>query len=458
MTDSSWLRRNFVTDKSFYRKMIFLILPVVMQNIVNQGVNMMDTVMVGKLGEVAISAASLSNQFYQIFHFLSMGLSAAGIVLAAQYWGGGKREKVHKVFDLMLQLIAVVAVVFAICTFLFPTEILTVYTKDPDVIREGARYLQVTAFIFLPHGISVVLSNLIRAIGNANVGMVSSCISFVVNVICNYIFIFGKLGLPAMGVRGAALGTLCARLVEVVVCLVYILRIEKTLKYRFAGVFSLPGKLLFREFYRLGLPAVISDTLLGLSDSMISVILGHMGKEVVSSYAIVNVLTRVCTVATLGVATAAGVLIGQTVGRGDFEEAHRQGRSFLLLSAGIGLISGLIVWLVGVWSIDLYEISDTTYDIAVAMMQASAIVTLFQCTQSVTTKGILRGGGDTRFLMVADVVFQWCACIPLGFLTGIVLKLDPFWVLISLRIDYIIKAVWMTFRINGNKWIHTVQA
>lgn len=222
--------------------------------------------------------------------------------------------------------------------------------------------------------------------------------------------------------------------------------------------FHLPQKLLVKEFCRLGLPAVISDTLLGLSDSLISVILGHMGKAVVSSYAIVTVVTKVCTVATLGVATAAGVQMGQTVGKGDFNQAHKEGKSFLLISGIIGIISGVLVLTLGTLSIGLYNIEASTYKIAAEMMAASAVVSLFQCTQSVTTKGILRGDGNTKFLMVADVIFQWCACLPLGYLTGLVWNLSPFWVLIALRIDYIIKAMWMSFRLKSDKWIHKVKS
>ncbi len=452
-----WLRKYIVTDRDFYKQMLVLTLPVVLQSIINQGVNMMDTIMVGKLGEVSISASSLANQFYQIYLFLCMGFSAAGLVLASQYWGAGKKDTVKRVCDLVLQLVFLLGIAFAIISFLFPAQIMSVYTNDADVIREGASYLKVTSFVYLPHGLGLIIANMVRSIGNTKLGLIVSSISFLVNIGCNYIFIFGKLGIPAMGVTGAALGTLCARVVEFIVCIVYILKIEKLLKYRFDGLLRLPSKNLIKEFRRLGLPAVISDTLLGFSNSILSVILGHMGKEMVSSYAIVTVLDRMCTIATMGVASAAGVMIGQTIGKGDFERAHKEGKSFLALSIAMGIISASLVLLVGTWSIGLYEITESTYSITVSMMQASAVIVLFQSTATTTTKGVLRGGGDTRFLMFADVIFQWCASIPLGYLAGLVLHLPPFWVLIALRIDYIIKAIWMSFRMQGNKWIHKVK-
>ena len=448
------LGRYIVTDKAFYRKALLLIVPVVLQSIINQGVNMMDTVMVGKLGEASISASSLANQFYNIFVFLCMGISAAGVVLSSQYFGAGDLKTVRRVFDLVLQIVIVGAVAFALLSFLLPGQIMRVFTDEEDVIELGAQYLRITALIYLPHGISLVLSNVMRSIGNAKLGLYVSVASFVVNIGANYVFIFGKLGMPALGVMGAAVGTLIARVVEFLFCTVYLFKVEKVLHYQVRGLVKLPSRALFGEFRRLGLPAVISDSILALAASVMSIILGHMGKEVVSSYAIVTVMDRMATVATMGLASASGVIIGQTVGEGEFERAKKEGWTFLYLSIAIGLIAGVLVLTLGEWSIGLYEITPSTVEIAVSMMQASAIIVVFQAVQSTLSKGILRGGGDTKFLMVADVIFQWCASIPLGYLAGIVLHFPPFWVLIALRIDFFIKAVWLTFRLKGDKWIH----
>ena len=453
-------KKYIVTDGDFYKRAMLLIIPVLLQNLINQGVNMMDTVMVGKLGEVSISASSLANQYYAIYNIMCMGISAAGLVLASQYWGAGEPKTVRRTFDLVLQIVMIMGAILGVLTALFPEAIMSLYTPDPDVIREGAKYLKITAFIFLPHGISLVMSNVIRAVGNARLGLVISVLSFVVNIGANYVFIFGvpALGIPALGVMGAALGTLCARIIELLVCAVYMLKVEKVLVYRPSGVLKPPKKALFREFIRLGLPAIISDTLLGLAATVISMILGHMGKEATSAYAIVVVIERLCTVATGGIASASGVMIGQTVGQGDYERAHREGRSFLLISVGIGLFASALVRFAGVWSIGMYEITPETYDIAVSMMSSSAIIVFFQAVQSALSKGILRGGGDTKFLMIADVIFQWVASIPLGFVMGLLLDVSPFWVLIALRIDYIIKSVWLTVRLGGTKWIHKARS
>lgn len=448
------LEKYRVSDRRFYERVLVILIPIVLQSVINQGVNMMDTIMVGRLGEASISASSLANQFYNIFVFLCMGISAAGLVLASQYYGAGDMKTVRRVFDLILQIVIVGGTAFALVTFLFPKQIMGIYTNEQDVIELGAQYLRVTALIYLPHGISLVVSNVIRSIGNAKLGLYVSIASFVVNIGANYVFIFGKLGMPALGVMGAAVGTLIARAVEFGFCTVYLLKKEKILRYRPSGLLKLPGRELFGEFRRLGMPAIISDSLLALAASAISIILGHMGKEIVSAYAIVTVVDRMATVAIQGVSSASGVVIGQTVGEGAFDRAQKEAWTFLILSVLVGTVGAVLVLFLGEWSVSLYEITASTAEITVRMMEASAIVVFFQAIQSALSKGILRGGGDTKFLMIADIIFQWVASIPLGALAGLVLGLDPFWVLIALRIDFIIKSVWLVFRLRSGKWIH----
>lgn len=449
--------KYFISDRIFYREAVKIILPVVLQAIINQGVNMMDTIMLGSLGEVAISGSSLANQFYTIYTFLCMGLSAAGLVLAAQYWGAGDKAAVRRVFDLLIQIITAASLVFAALSLAFPRQILAIYTADPAVIEAGAQYLRITAFVYLPHGISLVISNIMRSVGNARIGLYVSIASFCVNLGCNYVFIFGKLGFPAMGVAGAALGTLCARIVEFFTCALFVLKIDRSLCYRLGGLLQLPRGTMPHEFIRYGLPAIVSDTILAFAASAISIILGHMGRETVSAYSIVMVVDRMCTITTSGVGSAAGVMVGQSVGAGRRAEAKKRGFSFLLLTVAIGIIGAVLVLLVGDWSIGLYDISAKTIAITRTMMLASALVLPFQNVASTLGKGVLRGGGDTKFLMVADVIFQWVASIPLGYLTGIVLHTSPFVVLLAVHIDNVIKGIWFTVRLAGDKWIHQVK-
>ena len=427
-------------DRHLFAQAMMIIIPVLLQSIINQGVNMMDTIMVGSLGEVSISASSLANQFYNIYTFWCMGLSAAGLVLTAQYYGQGDKETVKRVLDMLIQIIAISGLI-----------------DDPLVIEEGVQYLRITAFVFLPHGLSLIVSNLMRSVGNARIGLYVSLTSFIINIGANYVFIFGKLGFAPMGVTGAALGTLCARVVEFAVCAVFVLKIDKCLEYRLTKVLRLPSRLLIREFIRLGLPAIVSDMALAFASSAIGIILGHMGKAYVTAYSIVTVVDRMCTIASMAVASSAGILVGQAIGAGEYEEAKRRGVTFLLLSTVIGLLGSVLVVLVGDWSISLYDIEASTVEITKSMMLASALILTFQNAQTTLGKGILRGGGDTKFLMVLDVILQWCTSIPLGYLVGIVFQASAFVVLITVKIDFVIKSLLFLRRMFSDKWMHSVK-
>ena len=409
-------------DRHLFAQAMMIIIPVLLQSIINQGVNMMDTIMVGSLGEVSISASSLANQFYNIYTFWCMGLSAAGLVLTAQYYGQGDKETVKRVLDMLIQIIAISGLLFGIVTMC-----------------------------------SLIVSNLMRSVGNARIGLYVSLTSFIINIGANYVFIFGKLGFAPMGVTGAALGTLCARVVEFAVCAVFVLKIDKCLEYRLTKVLRLPSRLLIREFIRLGLPAIVSDMALAFASSAIGIILGHMGKAYVTAYSIVTVVDRMCTIASMAVASSAGILVGQAIGAGEYEEAKRRGVTFLLLSTVIGLLGSVLVVLVGDWSISLYDIEASTVEITKSMMLASALILTFQNAQTTLGKGILRGGGDTKFLMVLDVILQWCTSIPLGYLVGIVFQASAFVVLITVKIDFVIKSLLFLRRMFSDKWMHSVK-
>lgn len=444
-------------DRHLFAQAMMIIIPVLLQSIINQGVNMMDTIMVGSLGEVSISASSLANQFYNIYTFWCMGLSAAGLVLTAQYYGQGDKETVKRVLDMLIQIIAISGLLFGVVTMCFARQIMAIYIDDPLVIEEGVQYLRITAFVFLPHGLSLIVSNLMRSVGNARIGLYVSLTSFIINIGANYVFIFGKLGFAPMGVAGAALGTLCARVVEFAVCAVFVLKIDKCLEYRLTKVLRLPSRLLIREFIRLGLPAIVSDMALAFASSAIGIILGHMGKAYVTAYSIVTVVDRMCTIASMAVASSAGILVGQAIGAGEYEEAKRRGVTFLLLSTVIGLLGSVLVVLVGDWSISLYDIEASTVEITKSMMLASALILTFQNVQTTLGKGILRGGGDTKFLMVLDVILQWCTSIPLGYLVGIVFQASAFVVLITVKIDFVIKSLLFLRRMLSDKWMHSVK-
>lgn len=448
------MKITLICDKNFYRKILSIMLPVALQQAINIGVNMMDTVMLGSFGEIQLSASSLANQYYNCFTILCMGIIGGSSILASQFWGAGDKEHVRETFNMALRLSLGVSVVFAIITFFFAPQIMRIYSSDPDVIEQGVRYLNVTVFVFALHGTSLVATQLMRSVGKAQLGLFVSIVSFIVNVGANYIFIFGKFGAPRLEIAGAAVGTLIARSVEFLLTFVYILHLDRDLGLRVHHLMCSPSGHLYRNYFRLGAPVLISDSLLGIGSTMVSVILGHMGTVAVSANAICQVVDRLCTVVIQGVSNASGVIIGNTIGSGDTNLAIRQGESFYLLSMIFGAVSALLVFLIGPISISMYNLTPETILATRHLMNAYVIVVFFQAIQSVMTKGVLRGGGDTKFLMKADILFMWLVSIPVGAIAGLVFHQPPWITMLCLRLDYIIKSAWCVSRLLSGKWIH----
>lgn len=448
------MRVTIVKDRQFYLSTMGIMFPVALQQAINMGVNMLDTMMLGSFGEVQLSASSLANQYYSFFQIFCMGIIGGTSVLAAQYWGANEKQKVRDIFNMALRLAVALAFVFMALTWLFPAQIMSVYTSEADVIHQGVRYLKITTFIFLIHGTSLVAAQLMRTVGEAKLGLIVSVISFVVNIIANYAFIFGKFGAPRMEIAGAALGTLFARTAEFLVTFFYILVMDNKLKLKVKNLWKSPSRELYRSYFKLGLPVLVSDGLLGLGSNIVSVILGHMGAAVVASNAICQVIDRLCTVVIAGVSNASSIITGQTIGMGDRKKAMEQGETFYLLSIVFGALSALAIFIFGPMTIGVYSLTEETLVVVRQLMNAYVVIVFFQAIQSVMTKGVLRGGGDTKFLMKADILFMWMVSIPLGILGGLVLHWPAWVVMLCLRIDYIIKSVWCVSRLLSGKWIH----
>jgi len=450
---SSIFGMHLVREKEFYTQVRRIMVPVALQQAINIGVNMMDTIMLGSFGEAQLSASSLANSFYNLFVILCMGIIGGCSVLAAQYWGANNKEKVRETFNLAIRLSVFLSLIFAAVTALFPEQIMRLYSNEQDVIDYGVRYLRITTYIYIFHGTSQVTAFLMRSIQQPKLGLTVSVISFFVNVFANWVFIFGKLGAPRMEIAGAALGTLIARCVEFTVTFVYVLVIDKSMGLRPRHLLRGPTKELYYNYFRLGFAALISDGFLGLGTSVMNMILGRMGSAVVAANAICQVVDRLFTVVVSGVSNAASIITGNTVGRGDREAAIRQGQTFYLLSVAFGFISAVLVFFLGTLTISAYNLDVTTIVIAKEMMLAYTVIAFFQSVQSVMTKGVLRGGGDTRFLMVADVLFLWIVSLPLGYVVGLMLGAPGWLSVLCLRIDWVIKSVWCVRRLNSGKWI-----
>ena len=445
----------FVRDKSFYLKLITFGLPIALQQLITVGVNIADNIMIGQLGETLMSSVTLSNNFMSIYQIMCMGLGMGASVLTSRFFGMQDETNLKKTVNLMFRLEFIIATFFALATAFFPGQILGLFTNEEDVILAGIGYLLISVPCFYLNGYALTTSIVLRSVGKGVIPLASSIVSFFVNIFFNWVFIFGNLGAPKMGVKGAALGTLIARVFEFVIILGYLFFKEENIKLRFKDLL-MSVKSLIGEYVRISIPVLISDTLLGLGNSAVAVVMGHIGATFVAANSIVTVTMQLSTVVIQGISQASCAITGITIGEGDIKKAKEQGVTFAVLGFLFGIIGCGIILLLSNPIISTYKIEPATKALANELMDALAIVVLFQSANSILTKGVLRGGGDTKFLMYADILFLWVCSIPLGAIAGLVFHWSGFMIFIMLKLDQFIKAVWCLFRLKSGKWIKKV--
>ena len=447
----------FVRDKKFYRTLAAFALPIAAQQLITVGVNMADNIMLGQLGETSMSGATLANNFISLFQIMCMGFGMGASVLTSRFYGMKERNSLKKAINIMFRLELIVATLFAVATALIPGRIMGMFTADADIIRAGTGYLLISILCYYLNGYAMTTSIVLRSVGKATIPLMSSIYSFFINIFFNWMFIFGHLGAPEMGVNGAALGTLIARIVEFSITMGYLLFKDQNIQMRIKDLF-MNTRDLYGEYIRISIPVLVSDTLLGLGNVAVSTVMGHIGAAFVAANAITTVTMQLATVVIQGISQASCTITGITLGEGEPEKAQKQGVTFAAIGFLIGAVGcGLILLLRGP-IIGAYKILPETKALAYELMDAVAIVVLFQSANSILTKGVLRGGGDTKFLMIADILFLWVCSIPLGALAGLVFHWPGFWIYTMLKIDQFIKAIWCLFRLKSGKWIKKIKS
>ena len=448
--------KEYLGTKELYVKMAKIAIPVSLQSLITVGINLMDTIMLSKMGDAQISASSLAGQFINLFMICCMGIGMGASVLTSRFWGMQDKQSLKKTITIMLRFVAVFATIFTVITILSPEWIMKIYSDDPEIIKYGAIYLKWMIPTYICTGLTLTCTIVLRTVRQVQIPLFCSISAFFVNVFSNWVFIFGHLGAPRMEIAGAALGTLIARVFELCFICGYFFFIDKRIAYRLHDL-TMKCKDLLGEYIRISIPVLISDGLLAFGNNTVAMIMGRIGKTFVAANSVTTVVQQLSSVLTTGVCNASGIITGHTMGEGNYEKAQKQGYAFLFMGFLIGCFSALVIYLLRGPIINYYDVSAEAKAIAWDLMNAIIIINIFQSMNSILTKGVLRAGGDTTFLMAGDILFLWVASIPLGYLAGLKWGLPSFWIYTFLKIDQIIKCVWCYFRLRSGKWLKKIK-
>lgn len=439
-------------DREFFRLVFRISLPIAGQNLLGVLVSTMDTIMLGSLGEVSLSAANLGNQLQFIYMIVISGVASGTNILVAQYWGKGEIEPIKRIVAIMYRVVLALALlVFCVAAFL-PERFMSIYTTDPAVIAAGAQYLRILAPAYLLFGLASATVSMLRGVRTVRIAIVVYLISLGVNIFFNWIFIFGMFGAPRMEVAGAAVGTLLARVAELTTVILYLLFFEKKIRLRPRDLWRFDRTLL-GDYARVASPVICNELLWSVGASMLSVVVGRMGTDVVAANSIATVLNQFVSVTLMGLSNAAAVIIGNTIGQGDHRLVQSRAVRLLGLSVCFGLAACLLTNLIKTPMLSIYTVSDTTKAMAIQIMTVYSVVVIFQAMAGTSMVGILRGGGDVKFVLVADVIFLWVVSIPMGFIAANLLHFPVWAVFVVLKCDELLKDSISIPRILRGRWM-----
>ena len=432
-------------EKGFYKRFLILLLPLALQSVISYSVSLADNLMVGSLGELALSGVYTATQLQNFLHMLVAGLSAALIVLASQYWG--KRD-----IGIAVKLALGAGLLLELLTLVFPAPIMRLFTNDPAIVQESLQYLRIIRFTYLFFCLTQVLIASMRCVETVRIGLYVSIMTFCVNVFLNWVLIFGNLGAPALGVRGAAIATLTARILETIVMILYVGFIDKKLKIRIRDLLH-SDRFLLRSFFSYGLPVILGDIFWGINLASQGAIIGRLGETAVASVSIANTVFSLFSVAVYGAAGASAIIIGQTVGAGAYDKVRSYVRTLQVLFVGIGLVSGAALFLARGYLGLFYNLEPETLKLTVSLLTVLSVTIVGTSYQMSSLTGIVRAGGATHFVLINDLIFVWCVVIPSALLAAFVFEASPAVVYACLKSDQILKCLVAAVKVNRFRWI-----
>ena len=443
-----------IAKDSFYRTLLTLVLPITLQGLVNQAVNSADVFMLGYVGQDALSAVSLANQVQFWITGFFWGATSGTALMIAQYWGKGDKRAVQSVMGIGLKVSLVFTAALALAALLFPATIMTLFTGENELIRVGAGYLRVIAVTFILQSITQIYECSMRSIGRAGVATTISSVALITNVVLNAALIFGLAGLPRLGVTGVAIATVIARLLEAALCVIDALK-SRVIRYDWRTLVGRNAPLT-RDFFKYSIPALANDISWTVAFSTYSIILGHLGSDVVAAAAVATTVRDLCTVACMSLGAAAVTIIGNELGAGKLEEARKDGRRIIWLSLVSGAATGLLILALRPALARLFPLTDSARDYLWFMLLVSSYYVVGQCVNTVIITGIFRAGGDTKFGMWCDTINMWCVAVPIGFLSAFVFHLPPRWVYFILCLDEFYKVPVEIIHYRKYKWLRNV--
>ena len=439
----------------FYRPILKLTVPIILQNLLSTAVNSADVFMLNYVGQTHVASVSLAAQYATVLFMILYGLGTGVTMLSAQYFGKKDFRAINLVQGIALRFSLIVSAVFALGGFFFPEAMMRVFTHDPELIQIGAEYLRNISVAYLCWSVIEIYLSTLRSIGKVGISTALNMTAFSLNILLNAVFIFGLFGAPKLGAAGVALATSISRVVELVLCFVVSRRTEEV-KLRLSAVFQ-SNRLLFRDFLRMAMPAVFNDASWGLAFSMYSVVIGQfLGTDVVAANSFTSLARSFGTILCFSVASGGGILLGQQIGENRLQDAETAARDLMKLTVLFGAIGGAMILGSMPLLLRFADLTEAGRGYLRTMLLINSYYVMGAAVNTTLIAGVFRAGGDSRWGAICDTVDMWGYGVPLAFLTAAVLKLPPMWVYFFMCTDEFVKWPWVISHYRSRKWLRNI--
>ena len=439
-------------DTSFYRKFLTIYVALVLQNVVTLSVNLADNMMLGSYSETALSGVAAVNQIQFIYQQLLMALGDGLVIFCSQYWGKRQTEPMKKISATAMHAGLLIAILLFALVSIFPRQAVGIFTTEESIIREGVSYLSIIRFTYLFFAVTQILRAPLRRVEVVKIAFYLSVMTFFVNCGINYVLIYGHFGAPEMGAAGAAIGTLAARMTELVVLIIYIIKKEKQLHLSIRSYLQ-HDRVLSGDYFRVTAPMLVVQGLWGVNTALQTVILGHMTAAAIAANSVASTIFMMVKSMAVGAASTASIIIGNTIGTGDIALVKKYSGRLQRIFVVIGLVSGLLLFLIRVPILQLYDLSASTKEMANTFLIILSVVVIGMSYQMPTNNGIIRGGGNAMFVVKMDLISIWGIVIPLSFVMAFVVKASPAVVVCCLNADQIFKCIPAFLESHYGNWI-----
>lgn len=440
--------------KEFYKITLKTVLPLMLQSLLTSSVNFIDQVMVGKLGVSEIAAVGVANKLYSLFYLVLYGTCCACVMFVSQYWGKKDIDGVRQTMGMTCTITITLGVFVTIATAIFPRQCMSLFTTDKEVIRCGISYLRAISASYLLLSFIYPINYLLRGTTRVQIILCSSTVSVLMNIIANYAFIFGKLGMPHMGVAGAAIGTVITRGSELAILLIYLIATKNEVITAIPKMFQYSAKG-FWMFLKKALPLAGNEFFWGIGTTIYFVIYGHIGTAQLAAMSIMNTIQTMEQTFSLSLSSSAAVIVGNEIGKGNRQEVFRCGNRFHRLAVLVGIATAIMVLVLIKPIVYLYGVSGT----AVGKYLTKCLIVLciflpIHCYNSMNIEGLFRSGGDIRYVLIMDMGGIWLIGLPLTVLLGDVLNLPIVIVYAAFIVVELYKLPIGIRRYRSEKWLH----